>query len=159
MIANISLSRPPVVAGRIGPAQGLTAALAERAAAWRHEELAADMRELVRQCVLDWIAVCLAGAHEPLTRMLAEEAREQGGHAQATVVGQGFATSCRQAALVNGAASHALDFDDVNMSFSGHPSVVLVPPLLALAEARGASGAEFMAAFKKLIENPVMMVV
>lgn len=147
MIANISLSRPPVVAGRIGPAQGLTAALAERAAAWRHEELAADMRELVRQCVLDWIAVCLAGAHEPLTRMLAEEAREQGGHAQATVVGQGFATSCRQAALVNGAASHALDFDDVNMSFSGHPSVVLVPPLLALAEARGASGAEFMAAF------------
>jgi 2-methylcitrate dehydratase PrpD len=136
-----------VAAGRTGSAQGLTAALAERAAGWRPEALNADVRELVRQCLLDWIAVSLAGAHEPLTRMLAEEAREQGGHAQATVVGQGFATSCRQAALVNGAASHALDFDDVNMSFSGHPSVVLVPPLLALAEARGIGGQAFMTAF------------
>ncbi len=147
MIATTSLSRTSRAVGSVGAANGLTAALAERAAAWRHDALPADARELVRQCVLDWIAVSLAGAHEPLTRMLAEEAREQGGRAQATVVGQGFATSCRQAALVNGAASHALDFDDVNMSFSGHPSVVLVPPLLALAEARGAGGPEFMAAF------------
>ncbi|ODU56454.1 MAG: hypothetical protein ABT02_20325 [Comamonadaceae bacterium SCN 68-20] len=120
----------------------LTSTLAERNASWHFLALPTDARELVRQCVLDWI-----GAHEPLTCMLAEEAREQGGRPQATVVGQGFATSCRQAALVNGAASHALDFDDVNMSFTGHPSVVLVPPLLALAEARGDSGAAFMTAF------------
>lgn len=125
----------------------LTSALAERNAAWHFLALPSDARELVRHCVLDWIAVALGGAHEPLACMLAEEAREQGGHPQATVVGQGFATSCRQAALVNGAASHALDFDDVNMSFTGHPSVVLVPPLLALAEARGDSGAAFMTAF------------
>ncbi|MBC5762903.1 MmgE/PrpD family protein [Ramlibacter albus] len=146
MMASISPS-PGFVASGKPRADGLTAALAERAAAWRHEALPEDARELVRQCLLDWVAVCVAGAHEPLTRMLAEECREQGGHPQATVVGQGFATSCRQAALVNGAAAHALDFDDVNMSFSGHPSVVLVPALLALAEARGASGAEFIAAF------------
>ncbi len=125
----------------------LTGALAERNVAWHFLALPGDARELVRQCLLDWIAVALAGAHEPLACMLAEEAREQGGHPQSTVVGQGFATSCRQAALVNGAASHALDYDDVNMSFTGHPSVVLVPPLLALAEARGESGAAFMTAF------------
>ena len=147
MMANSSLSRVPRALGSASAACGLTAALAERAAAWRHVAIPADARELVRQCVLDWIAVSLAGAGEPLTHMLAEEAREQGGHPQATVVGHGFATSCRQAALVNGAASHALDFDDVNMSFSGHPSVVLVPALLALSEARGASGSEFMSAF------------
>ena len=41
------------------------------------------------------------------------------------------------AALVNGAASHALDFDDVNLAMPGHPSVVLLPALLALAEERG----------------------
>lgn len=146
MMASISAS-PTFVATGTPRAHGLTAALAERAAAWRHEALPADARELVRQCLLDWIAVCVGGAHEPLTRMLAEECREQGGHPQATVVGQGFATSCRQAALVNGAAAHALDFDDVNMSFSGHPSVVLVPALLALAESRGASGPEFIAAY------------
>ena len=125
----------------------LTSALAERNAAWHFLALPPDARELVRQCLLDWIAVAIAGAHEPLTRMLSEEAREQGGHPQSTVIGQGFATSCRQAALINGAASHALDFDDVNMSFTGHPSVVLVPALLALAEARGEGGAAFMTAF------------
>ena len=125
----------------------LTSALAERNAAWHFLALPSDARELVRQCLLDWIAVAIVGAHEPLTRMLSEEAREQGGRPQSTVIGQSFATSCRQAALINGAASHALDFDDVNMSFTGHPSVVLVPALLALAEARGESGAAFMTAF------------
>ncbi|MDP1692713.1 MAG: MmgE/PrpD family protein [Burkholderiaceae bacterium] len=124
-----------------------TSALAAQNAAWTFDDLPQDVRMLVRHCLLDWISVTLAGAQEPLTHMLAEEAREQGGFHQATVIGHGFATSCRQAALVNGAASHALDFDDVNMSFSGHPSVVLVPALLALAEARGASGAAFMTAF------------
>lgn len=124
-----------------------TRALAAQNAAWAFDAVPADARMLVRHCLLDWIAVTLAGAQEPLTHMLAEEAREQGGFPQATVVGHGFAASSRQAALINGAASHALDFDDVNMSFTGHPSVVLVPALLALAEARGASGAEFMTAF------------
>lgn len=124
-----------------------TQALAEQNAAWTFEGIPGDARVLVRHCVLDWIAVTLAGAQEPVAHMLAEEAREQGGSPQATVVGHGFAASSRQAALINGAASHALDFDDVNMSFTGHPSVVLVPALLALAEARGASGADFMTAF------------
>lgn len=124
-----------------------TRALAAQNAAWTFDGVPADARMLVRHCLLDWIAVTLAGAQEPVTHMLAEEAREQGGFPQATVVGHGFAASSRQAALINGAASHALDFDDVNMSFTGHPSVVLVPALLALAEARGASGAEFMTAF------------
>lgn len=124
-----------------------TQALAEQNSAWTFEGVPADARLLVRHCLLDWITVTLAGAQEPVAHMLAEEAREQGGFPQATVVGHGFAASSRQAALINGAASHALDFDDVNMTFTGHPSVVLVPALLALAEARGASGAEFMTAF------------
>lgn len=79
--------------------------------------------------------------------MLAEEAREQGGHAQATVVGHAMTTSSRQAALINGSASHALDYDDVNMACTGYPSVVLIPALPALAESRGASGSDFMTAF------------
>ncbi|MBI5720822.1 MAG: MmgE/PrpD family protein [Burkholderiales bacterium] len=144
MNARIATAAPPKAAPQT---LNLTGALAERNAAWHFLALPGDARELARQCLLDWIAVALAGAHEPLACMLAEEAREQGGHPQSTVVGQGFATSCRQAALVNGAASHALDDDDVNMCFTGHPSAVLVPPLLALAEARGESGAAFMTAF------------
>ena len=51
------------------------------------------------------------------------------------------------AALVNGTASHALDFDDVNLAMPGHPSVAILPALLALAEERGSSGADVLTAF------------
>ncbi|WP_418319869.1 MmgE/PrpD family protein [Piscinibacter sakaiensis] len=145
-----NLWQPASPMAAIRPGTGcasLTATLAADNAAWTFVDLPADVRTLVRQCLLDWIAVTLVGAREPLTHMLAEEAREQGGYQQATVIGHGFATSCRQAALINGAASHALDYDDVNMAFTGHPTVTLTPALLALAEARGASGADFMTAF------------
>nr|WP_060983755.1 MmgE/PrpD family protein [uncultured Acidovorax sp.] len=125
----------------------ITQELAARSAALCYTDLPEDVRLRVCQCLLDWIGVTLAGACEPLVHMLAEEAREQGGHAQATVVGHAMATSTRQAALINGAASHALDYDDVNMACTGHPSVVLIPALLALAESRGVSGRDFMTAF------------
>ncbi|MDP1534322.1 MAG: MmgE/PrpD family protein, partial [Rubrivivax sp.] len=148
MIRTASNRESPAAARKPEPVSTrFTSVLATQNAAWTFEAVPLDARILVRQCLLDWIAVTLSGAQEPLTHMLAEEAREQGGFQQATVVGHGFATSCRQAALVNGAASHALDYDDVNMAFTGHPTVVLVPALLARAEASGASGADFMTAF------------
>jgi 2-methylcitrate dehydratase PrpD len=51
------------------------------------------------------------------------------------------------AAIVNGAAAHALDFDDVNLAMPGHPSVAILPALLALAQERGSSGADVLTAF------------
>ena len=79
--------------------------------------------------------------------MLVDEVREEASRPQASVVGHGFEASVLQAALVNGAASHALDYDDVNIAFTGHPTVAVVGALLALAQARGASGRQFVAAF------------
>ncbi|MEP7215480.1 MAG: MmgE/PrpD family protein, partial [Anaerolineaceae bacterium] len=131
----------------IAAGEGITSALAARARAISFESLPDDVVFLARQCVLDWFGVTLAGADEPLARMLREEALENGGNAQATIIGGGLRTSVQQAALINGAASHALDFDDVQMTMSGHPSVPVLPALLALAEYRGASGADLIAAF------------
>lgn len=129
------------------PTEGVTQALAQRASALRYETLPEDVRLLARQCLLDWLAVTLAGAGEPLVRILLEEMQEQGGAPQARVVGHPVRLPTHQAALVNGAASHALDYDDVNLAMAGHPSVALLPGLLALAEQRGASGAELLTAF------------
>ena len=128
-------------------AEHLTLRLADGSARLRYEDLPGDIRLLARQCLLDWVAVTLAGAREPLVRMLVDEVREERSGAQATVVGHGFDASVLQAALVNGAASHALDYDDVNIAFTGHPTVAIVPALLALAQSRHASGRQFMAAF------------
>jgi len=126
---------------------GLTLALVGRVLDTRFEELPDEIVEVSRQCLLDWIGVTLAGASEPLLGPLLDEVAEQGGNPQASLIGQGLKVSMQQAALVNGAASHALDYDDVHAAHTGHPSVAIIPALLALAEHRGSSGAEFIEAF------------
>jgi 2-methylcitrate dehydratase PrpD len=126
---------------------GVTAAFARTSSGLTFESLPNDLVELSRQCLLDWLGVTIAGTREPLVQILVEEATEQGGHPQAFLIGRSGKVSTRQAAMVNGAASHALDYDDVNWTLQGHPSVAIIPGLLALAEFRGASGKDFIAAF------------
>jgi 2-methylcitrate dehydratase PrpD len=110
-------------------------------------ELPADVRELARQCVLDWIGVALGGSDDHLPRILLDEARAEGGQPVATIVGHAARVTASQAALINGASSHVLDYDDVNLSLNGHPSAAILPGLLALAESRGASGRQLVEAF------------
>ncbi len=126
---------------------GLTRSLAAQAAALTYADLTEPVRALARQCVLDYIGVTLAGAAEPLVAKLLDEMEEQGGKPQAAVIGHRPRLPTLSAALVNGAASHALDFDDVNMAMPGHPTVAILPALLALAEERGCNGAAVMTAF------------
>ncbi len=56
------------------------------------------------------------------------------------------------AALVNGAMGHALDYDDITRPFKGHPSVVCLPPALAVGEMVGASGRDVMLAYMVAFE-------
>ena len=125
----------------------LTERLAAKAASLEFGQLPPEIVELARQCLLDWLGVTIAGAHEPAVKILVEEIREQGGNPQATIIRHGLTASTMQAALINGTASHALDFDDVNWSLEGHPSAAVIPGLLALAEHRNSSGRDFIAAF------------
>jgi 2-methylcitrate dehydratase PrpD len=127
--------------------QGLTRALAEQARTLTYADLPNDVRKLARQCLLDYVACTLAGSKDELAGILLAEMQEQGGAPTATVIGHGARLPVLSAALVNGAASHALDYDDVNLSMTGHPSVVLLSALLALAEERGSSGTDVMTAF------------
>lgn len=121
--------------------------LAERASAIRFEDLPPAATTIARQCILDWFAVTIAGAAEPAVRILAEELLEDGAAPVASLVGIGHKTSMLNAALINGTASHALDFDDVNMAILGHPTVALLPGLLALAEETGATQDDVLTAF------------
>ncbi len=125
----------------------LTRRLAERSAATEYEALPEEARALVRQCLLDYLGVAIAGAGDPLVRHLLDETAEAGGAPQAAVIGHAARLPALSAALVNGAAAHALDYDDVNMAMPGHPSVAILPGLLALAEATRACGRDIAAAF------------
>jgi 2-methylcitrate dehydratase PrpD len=67
------------------------------------------------------------------------------GAGPSTAVGTGVRLAEPWAALVNGTAAHALDFDDV--ALRGHPSTVLVPAILAEAETLDVSGRDMVAAY------------
>ena len=125
----------------------VTAVLAAKAAGLHLDDIDDDARAVARQCLLDWFAVTIAGAAEPCVELLAAEATEQGGNPQSTLIGHGLRLSTRQAALVNGTASHAHDYDDVNMTLSGHATVAVAGGLLALAEKLESSGPEVLTAF------------
>ncbi len=124
-----------------------TRMLAERVSAACYERVPAPAAEVAKQALLDFIGVTLAGANEPLTRILREDAASEGSSAQAQIIGAGERWSTTQAALINGAAGHAHDYDDVHTAMSGHPTVPVAPAALALAEARGASGRDLISAF------------
>jgi 2-methylcitrate dehydratase PrpD len=109
------------------------------------DDLPDDARTVASQCILDWFACALAGASDPLVRILHDEFADYEG--PCTVVGCARRMPAMQAALVNGAAGHALDFDDAHLKMGGHPTAPLLPAAWALAEEIDASGAQLISAF------------
>lgn len=137
-----------------GDTVAITRELANSANALSWRSLTDDARMVARQCLLDWIGVSIAARHEPLVEMLAATVAAEGGHDHATLIGRGARASVAQAALVNGAMGHALDYDDVIISM-GHPTVPIAPVVLALAERDGRSGADLLTAFVAGVETEV----
>jgi 2-methylcitrate dehydratase PrpD len=127
-------------------AAGPTRRLARRLIDARAAPPPAAALAVAKQCLLDWLGVTLAGAREPLAAMLAEELAADAAPGPCTLIGLDRRARLLDAALINGAAGHALDFDDV-ITAMGHPTAPVAPAVLALAEARGAGGAELLAAF------------
>jgi 2-methylcitrate dehydratase PrpD len=125
----------------------VTYLLAARASATSFEGLPTDIVVLSKQCALDAIGVAVAGAAEPAAQLVRAEVEEAGDAPVATIFGSTVRASAVGAALANGTAAHALDFDDVHMGIPGHASAAIVPALWALAEERHASGSEMIAAF------------
>lgn len=100
-----------------------------------------------RRAVLDTLGVMLAGSREETAvRARALIAHRRAGD-EAAIIGTPLRASIEDAALTNGVAAHALDYDDLNVSLSGHPSVPVLPAALALAERERASGQALLTAF------------
>lgn len=125
---------------------GLTAQIARFVAKPGLDPIPAAAAHIIRSGFIDTIATMLAGRDEPVTRIMLERVRAgRSAIAEASLLLGKEHASAQDAALVNGAAGHALDYDDV--ALSGHPSTVLVPAVLAEGEAIGASGAAVMRAY------------
>ena len=119
---------------------GLTLELASWAAAATAEQVEPDAEKFARHALLDCIGVALAGAHEEGVKALfataiGEELTTNG--TGATIMGLSARSAAPNAALINGTAAHALDFDDVHFDMPGHPTVAIMPAVLAVAERDG----------------------
>lgn len=94
---------------------------------------------LAKDAMLDIVACMLAGARDEATLRVARAATGWGA-GPCSVVGQRSSLSAPGAALVNGTAAHALDYDDNFHPMAGHATAVLAPSIFAVAEEQGACG-------------------
>jgi 2-methylcitrate dehydratase PrpD len=113
----------------------------------RYEDIPAQAIELAKAAFTDCLGVAVAGSGEELSAHILEYVKSVGGDEQATVYASGLRTSVENASLVNASMAHALDFDDWALCVQGHPSVYLVPNLIALAEKYGYSGKDILTAY------------
>lgn len=121
---------------------GATEALAQFVVGTRLEDIPAVVLQNAKLMILDTFGVILAGGRDPACKLLARWVKDQEAAPRATVIGQGFRSSPLLAALANGHASHALDYDD-----SGHYSTQTLPAALALGEPARLSGAKILQAY------------
>ena len=108
------------------------------------EDFPPDAVEAAKGAIMDCLACMLAGSQESLADILCRYVAAESSAPAASVVGRGFRTSAANAALVNGAMAHALDYDDITHITKTHPTAVLLPAALAVAEETGASGREVL---------------
>ena len=100
-----------------------------------------------KRSIMDGAAAILAGSRSPETAAFCDVARQTGGRQTATILGTGELTSPTMAAFCNGAASHALDFEDAFDPVPLHPNASLLPAAFALSQwAAPLSGRELIAA-------------
>jgi 2-methylcitrate dehydratase PrpD len=120
-----------------------TAVLSTFASKTRLPDISSEAVAATKRHILDCTGVALAAAVEPAGRIILDVTREQGGNAQAGVLGSNLRTSTISAAWTNGALAHLLDYDDTGFS---HPTACILPAALAMAQATGASGGALVAA-------------
>lgn len=120
-----------------------------------YDQLNPDAVMAAKRGIIDTLAVTFGAHDEDVTRILQRFVREETSRDEATVIGGRIKTNAAFAGYVNGAMSHALDYDNVihvDNVWMGHPSVVVLPAALALAEKRNLSGKDLLLAYSLGIE-------
>jgi 2-methylcitrate dehydratase PrpD len=119
--------------------------IAAKIVAIRYADLPREAVDWSKAAILDTVGVTLAGAGEDCARIVAQALPASAG--ECLIFGGDRRTGPLDAALINGTAAHALDFDDVSNSLGGHPSAPILPALFAIADTQDCTGAEFVAAY------------
>jgi 2-methylcitrate dehydratase PrpD len=118
--------------------------IAERSVALDPHSFDPMARKWAKDAIADMIGCALLGARTATTDIALATSPNAG---DCLVLGRKARVGRLEAAYVNATSGHALDYDDTSKSLSGHPTVIIIPALLALAEQRDATGAELLDAY------------
>lgn len=125
----------------------LTKQIAQFIYDFEYDQIPEQAIRVIKNAFIDTIAVGIAGSNEDSSKIVKEFVKSEDSRGVSTIWNSYQKASPSYAALVNGAMSHALDFDDVNTAVQGHPSTVIVPTVMAAAEEVGASGKSAILAY------------
>lgn len=123
---------------------GVTKQLAGWIVSSRKEEVPPAIRHEALRTVLNWTGCAVGGSAHETVEIAIRAFRPFSGPAQATVLGRKDRLDVLHASLMNGISSHIFDFDDTDLRTIVHPAGPVAPALLALAEHRPFSGADFL---------------
>ena len=134
---------------------GLTQEVASYVARTRYRDLPKDVVQLARGFILDGLGVALAGSTDECSRIIQGQIRRAGGREESSILGTALAVPVAKAALANGVAAHAMDYDDTQLSTSKeavyglltHPTTPVLAAALAVGEKSKISGADLVLAY------------
>src|SRR5438876_8363041 len=142
-------------------APGLTEYVGQFVASTRYEDIPEGVIELGKKSILDGLGLALAGSRAQTGSICREYLGQLGiCDGKSSNIGSSIKTSPRFAAFVNGVSIHVDDFDDTQLSYGKdrlygllvHPTVPVLPAVLAVTEGRAISGKEFMLAYHLGVE-------
>ena len=111
------------------------------------EKLGPEAVSTAKKTISDCIGCIVAGAATETGAIVRRVAEASSAEGKATVAGGQRRLTAQAAALANGTAAHALDYDDILWTLYGHPSVTILSASLAIAESAGASGKDLILAY------------
>jgi 2-methylcitrate dehydratase PrpD len=124
--------------------EGITAVLARYAAELRGEDIPEAVAAKTRQLLLDCLGNQLGAYGEAQAGLLYDALDVAATAGDCTVVGYGTRTSATLAGCMNGMLAHLLDMDDAHRDALTKTGSAITPAVMAMAEARDASGAEVL---------------
>jgi 2-methylcitrate dehydratase PrpD len=115
------------------------------AAGLRTAPLSDEVRHHAERAVVDWFAACVPGGVMAPATLVAQALEDQVGAGNASLVPGGQRATAQTAALINGTASHTVEFDDIFREGLYHPGTPTISAALAAAELAGADGKRLLA--------------
>jgi len=134
---------------------GLTQEVAHFVARTRYRDIPKDVVQLAQGFILDGLGVALAGSTDECSRIIQAQVRQMNGKGESSIVGTTLSAPVAKAALANGVAGHAMDYDDTQLSTSKeavyglltHPTTPVLAAVLAIGEKEKISGEDFVLAY------------